>query len=182
MERVVLLKICMSKQFLETLFYFVNGWLRFLLPRRRLSATDVRSSYDPFSPATAPPFLGPKLLGLRIVPSLGLLSLSGTRQPLCSQFWQLPNTFMVRKCSLANIGALTFTSKVSCWSLIWFSSMSSLSSGGPLFSLSRTEYQAGRECPISRFGEMFRSLRRKKPCRHQPQVANDSGYQAESSL
>lgn len=80
MERVVLLKICMSKQFLETLFYFVNGWLRFLLPRRRLSATDVRSSYDPFSPATAPPFLGPKLLGLRIVPSLGLLSLSGSRQ------------------------------------------------------------------------------------------------------
>ena len=102
--------------------------------------------------------------------------------PLCSQFWQLPNTFMVRKCSLANIGALTFTSKVSCWSLIWFSSMSSLSSGGPLFSLSRTEYQAGRECPISRFGEKVRSLRRKKPCRHQPQVANDSGYQAESSL
>ena len=127
-------------------------------------------------------FLGLKLLGLRIVPSLDLLSLSGSRQPLWSQFWQLPNTFMVRKCSLANIGALTFTSKVSCRSLIWFSSMSSLSSGGPLFSLSRTEYQAGRECPISRFGEMFRSLRRKKPCRHQPQVANDSGYQAESSL
>ena len=137
-----------------------------------------------FSSANASPISGPKLLGLRIVlPKFGSpFLIRQPAAPLCSQFWQLPNTFMVRKCSLANIGALTFTSKVSCWSLIWFSSMSSLSSGGPLFSLSRTEYQAGRECPISRFGEKVRSLRRKKPCRHQPQVANDSGYQAESSL
>ena len=43
--------------------------------------------------------------------------------------WQLPNTFMVRKCSLANIGAVAFTSKLSCRSLIWFSGLSSLSSG-----------------------------------------------------